>query len=159
MGPSLAPSTRWLLVAAGLVVVVAVAGLAVGGRTSPETVEEGTPAAAVRDFLTAHQDRDVEQLRELVARDLRDACDEDELRRGTRDQFDRDTDFRAVLVDTEEFNGTAEVEVRRTEHHGEPPFGGGGYERTEIFELTREGGDWRISLVPWSYRACPEWSR
>lgn len=158
MSPRPAPSTVWLLVAAGLLAAVVVAALvAGGGEATSDAVEEGTPAAAVRDFLAAHRDRDIERLRELVARDLRDACDDDELRRGTRDH--RDTDFRTVLADTEEFDGTAEVEVRRTDHQGEPPFGGGGHERTEVFELTRENTDWRISQVPWGYHACPGWSR
>ena len=158
MSPRPAASTTWLLVAAGvLAAVVAAALVARGGATAPDAVADASPAATVRDFLVAHRDRDVADLRATLARDLRTTCEDDELRRATRDR--RDADARVVLVGTEEFDGTAEVEVRRTEHRGEPPFGAGGYERTEVFELVREGGAWRISQPPWSYPTCAEWRR
>ena len=157
MSPRPAGSTTWLLVAAGVLAAVVAAALVARGATAPDGVADASPAATVRDFLVAHRDRDVAGLRATLARDLRAACDEDELRRATRDR--RDADARVVLVGTEEFDGTAEVEVRRTEHRGEPPFGAGGYERTEVFELVREGGAWRISQLPWGYPTCAEWHR
>ena len=153
-----AASTRWLLVAAGVLAAVVVLGLLVGGDADRADLDADDPAATVRDFLVAVQERDGEALRGTVAAELREACDAEQLRRATRDRHHRDV--RATLVEVHELDGHAEVEVRRTEHRGEPPFGGGGSERTEVFELTRERGSWFITHVPWSYtRLCPEWSR
>ncbi len=153
-----AASTRWLLAAAGVLAAVVVLGLLIGGDAEPPALDADDPAATVRDFLVAAEERDAEGLRASVAADLREACDVDDLRRATRDQ--RHRDVRATLVEVEELDGHAEVEVRLTEHRGEPPFGGGGYERTEVFELTREDGAWAITHVPWGYtHLCPEWSR
>lgn len=153
MGPPSA-STRWLLAAAGILVAITVAGLVLGGGQRADLDEDGPPAA-VRDFLTAFEERDVEGMRAALAADRRDACSDEEIRRATRGGTGTDT--RAVLVDTEVSDGHAEVEVRLTEHHGEPPFGGG-YTHTEIFEVVREDGDWVVTRMPWSYRACPGWT-
>lgn len=150
------PSTRWLLVAAGVLIAITVAGLVVGAGDRGADLDEDEPAAAVRDFMRAFEDRDAEGMRATLAADLRSACSDEEVRRTTR--AGSDAEVRATLVATEELDGHAEVEVRRTEHHGEPPFGGG-YERTEVFELAREDGDWAITTVPWGYHACPGWSR
>ncbi len=155
MGPP-AASTRWLLVAAGVLVMIAVAGLVLGGDRLAD-LDEDAPEATVRDFLAAHADRDGDRLRATVAADLRDACDPDEIRRALRAR--RSSDVRVTLVDVEEFAGRAEVEVRRVEHRGEPPFGGGDLERLEVFELAREDGAWVITRVPWGYDACPQWAR
>jgi hypothetical protein len=153
-----AASTRWLLVAAGVLAGVVVLGLLVADAGDPPDLDVDEPAATVRDFLLALQERDGEGLLATVTADLREDCDPEQLRRATRGQ--RNRDVRATLVEVRELDGYAEVEVRRTEHRGEPPFGGGAYERTEVFELTREGGAWHITQVPWSYGLlCPEWSR
>ena len=153
-----AASTRWLLVAAGVLAAVVVLGLVVADAGDPPDLDVDEPAATVRDFLLAVDERHVEVLHATIAADLREACDAEQLRRATREQ--RPRDLRATLVDVHEFDGDAEVEVRLTEHRGEPPFGGGGYERTEVFELSREEGTWVITHVPWSYaHLCPEWSR
>ena len=154
-----AASTRWLLAAAVVLAAVVVLALLVGGDADRAALDDtDDPAGPVRDFLVAVEERDVEGLRATVAADLREACDAEQLRRATREP--RQRDVRATLVEIEERNGDAEVEVRLTEHRGEPPFGGGGYERTEVFELTREDGNWVITHVPWSYtHLCPEWSR
>jgi hypothetical protein len=152
-----AASTRWLLAAAGVLAAVVVVGLLIGGD-EPPALDTDDPAATVRDFLLALQERDGDGLLAAVAADLREDCDPEQLRRATRGQSNRDV--RATLVEVRELDGYVEVEVRRTEHRGEPPFGGGGYERTDVFELTREGGAWHITQVPWSYGLlCPEWSR
>ena len=153
-----AASTRWLLAAAAALAAVVVLALLVSGGADRADLDADDPAATVRDFLVAVEERDVEELRATVAADLREACDADELRRSTRDDHGRDD--RATLVEVHELNGDAEVEVRLTEHRGEPPFGGGGRERTEVFELTREDENWVITHVPWGYtHLCPEWSR
>jgi hypothetical protein len=153
-----AASTRWLLAAAAVLAAAVVLGLLVGTDADPADLDADDPAATVRDFLLAVQERDGDALRGTVAAELREACDAEQLRRAIRGQQHRDV--RATLVEVHELDGHAEVEVRRTEHHGEPPFGGGGSERTEVFELTRERGAWVITRVPWSYtHLCPEWSR
>lgn len=158
MARRLASSTRWLLGAGALIVLVAVLGLVVGdARGGADQFPEGSPEAVVRDFITAVRDRDTAGMREVLAPGLRGACDERDMRRLGRD--DGDTEARVTLADTEVLNGTAEVEVRRSDHTGEPPFGDAGYTRSEVFELTRHQGDWLIRRVPWSYHACPGWSR
>jgi ketosteroid isomerase-like protein len=154
MGPP-AASTRWLLAAGTVLATLTVVGLAVGGGEAE--LEPDEPAATVRDFLVAVEQRDVDGLRAAVAPDLRQACSAEELRRATRDR--PDAEVRTTLVATELVGDRAEVEVRRTEHRGEPPLGRGEIERTEVFELTRDGDDWLITHVPWGYHTCPEWSR
>jgi hypothetical protein len=153
-----AASTRWLLAAAAILAAIVALGLLVGQDPDGPELDTDDPAATVRDFLLAVEDRDVEGLRTSLAAEHREACDADELWRATRGQ--RHRDVRATLVEVRELDGEAEVEVRRTEHRGEPPFGGGGHSRTEVFELTRERGAWVVTHVPWSYtHLCPEWSR
>lgn len=158
MAGPLAASTRWLLGAAAVVALIAVAGVvAGGGGRDAADLEEGSPAAVVRDLLQALEDRDPDAMRATLAPGLRGACTDAELRRRAREE--RRTEQRVTLVGTEELDGTAEVEVRRTEHRGEPPFGGPDHERTEVFELARRDGRWAITHVPWSHHACPEWAR
>lgn len=155
MAPTTAPSTRLLLAVAGLVASIAFAALVVG--TGRADLDEDAPAAVVRDFLEALDARDAAGVRRTLAADLRADCSAEEVLRGTRDR--RRPAGRVRLVDTEEFDGTVEVEVRRTEYGGEPPFGDPGYETTEVFALRRQDGLWVITDVPWLYRVCGRWSR
>lgn len=154
MGPP-AASTRWLLAAGAVLATLTVVGLVVAGGEAD--LEPDEPAATVRDFLVAYEQRDVEGLRAALTPELRQACSAQQLRRAVRDR--PDVEVRTTLVATELVDGHAEVEVRRTEHRGEPPLGQGGIERTEVFELIREADDWLITYVPWDYHACPEWPR
>lgn len=149
----MAGSTRWLIGLLAVVTVLAVAALVLSqAGERPADLAASSPEGVVQRYLTAIAEDDEDALRgTLHSERLRDCRDgEPEL-----DPGHRSPDFTAELRDVERDGDEAEVTVRITEHDGEPPFDSGGYDHTEVFELARDDGAWRITGESWPYLGCP----
>ncbi len=148
-------STRWMIATLVGVVLVAVIAVVVTSVREPPTQPEGSPEATVQRFLQAVAEGDREVVLETYSSDLRRRCEEREP--GHRPPFPRERrSFDADLSKVRDLDGDlVEVEVRITEFSGEPPFGGGGYDHTEVFRLERVDGTWAITEAFWPYYLCP----
>lgn len=155
MARHLPPSTAWLLIPAALVTLIAVLAVGTDDLARGDDLDEDVPAAVVRDFVHAHEQRDGEALRHTLGRELRGGCSDQEIREHTRDH----DDVRITLVSSEEVDDVVEVEVRHTRYGGEPPFGDATYETREVFVLEQEDHRWVITEIPWILRACGGWHR
>jgi hypothetical protein len=145
-------STRWLLLAAVVVVLVIAAGVGAsvtggGARTYPE----GSPERAVQQYLQAVAENDAARATEFLSADLAKRCVD----------YPRDAisnrgrqSVRATLEETTLRNGTASVRVTLIESYGSDPFGGGESTFSTVFDLRQEGGAWRFSQSPWPLY-CP----
>ena len=145
-------STRWLVavggvIGAAVVVSILVAALAGGEEEFPE----GTPEAAVQDYLRAIADRDATVALGFLSTGLNERCGE--IPRETVVQRG-DNRFRATLTATTVRDDTTEVEVEITEIYGSDPFGGGEYDFQQVFVLVQEAGEWRFDETPWPLY-CP----
>lgn len=150
----MASSTRWLLATITVVAVVAVLAIALAGTRQPADLPPGSPEAGVQAYLRAVADGDRAAIRDSLTEERREDCEREN---GERLPFaGEEPAFEADLLETREVeDDTAEVRVRITEFSGEPPFGGGGYDHTEVFVLERSDGRWGIAEAPWPYDLCP----
>lgn len=122
------------------------------GVRAPAELTPGSPEASVQRYLAAVADGDVEALRATLHDERADDCSEDALRRAT--ERGEDLEVSVTLRGVERDGDEAEVTVRITEYHGEPPLDGGGYEHTETFRLERDDGRWGIVDPGWPYLGC-----
>lgn len=150
----MASSTRWLLATVATVAVVAVLAIALAGARQPADLPPGSPEAAVQAYLRAVADRDRAAIRDSLTEELSEDCEREN---GERLPFaGEEPAFEADLLETREVDDdTVEVRVRITELSGEPPFGGGGYDHTQVFVLERPDGRWGIAEAGWPYDLCP----
>lgn len=150
----MASSTRWLIATVTVVALLAVLAIAVAGMRQPVSLPPGSPEAVVQAYLRAVAEGDRAQIRESFTDELRDDCEREN---GERLPFaGEEPAFEADLIETREVDDdTVAVRVRITEFSGEPPFGGGGYDHTEVFVLERSDGAWGIAEVGWPYYVCP----
>jgi len=146
-------STRWLIAVAGVIaatVIVSILVTALAG--GDEEFPEGSPEAAVQDYLGAIADRDATAALAFLSSDLTERCGEIPreavVQRG-------DNRFRATLTDTVVREDTTEVDVEITEIYGSDPFGGNEYDFQQLFVLVQEDGEWRFDETPWPL-FCPQ---
>jgi len=145
-------STRWLLLAAFVVILIIAGGVAasvVGGNA--RTYPDGTPERAVQQYLEAVAANDAPRALEFFSSDLARRCEN-----YPRDSISNRgrTSVRATLEQTNVRDGTATVRVTLIESYGNDPFGGGETDFSTVFELRQEGGEWRFSQPPWP-TYCP----
>lgn len=138
-----------------LVLGVALVAILVASAREPSDLPAGSPEAVVQRYLRAVADGDPRSIRDTYAPELRDRCEREEVRRRPPFSEERLT-FEADLLGTRQVDDeTVEVRVRITEFHGEPPFGGGGYDHREVFIVERVDGTWGIADMFWPYDVCP----
>ena len=145
-------STRWLLLAAVVVVLVIGAGVAASmmGGTA-RTYPEGSPERAVQQYLQAVASNDGPRAFEFLSTDLAKRC-AGYPREGISNRGRQSV--RATLEQTTTRGDTATVRVTLIESYGNDPFGGGESNFSQVFELRQEGGQWRFSQPPWPIY-CP----
>ncbi len=143
----MASSNRWLAIAGSVIALTVVVGIAVTVIAGGEQVyNEGTPERAVQRYLHAVSDHDVSGAMSYLAPELAKKCD-DRLRTALTSRTDRS--IRATLDRSMIREGDAEVHVRIAETYASSsPFGSGDYSFTEVFLLSREGGQWQLTETP-----------
>lgn len=147
-------STRWLIgTVVGVVVLAVVAVLATSLR-EPASLPAGSPEATVQRYLQAVADGDREAIQDTYTPALRRRCEEQVTEPRMPFPEERPS-FDADLLGTRELDdGSVEVRIRITEFSGEPPFGDGGYDHTEVFRVERVAGTWGIAEAFWPYYDC-----
>lgn len=149
-------STRWLIATVVGVILVAVAAVVVSSVREPAVLPEGTPEATVQRYLQAVADGDREDVLETYTPDLRRRCEGEQGPEPRPPLPEERMSFDADLLEVRELDGDrADVEVRISEFSGEPPFGGGGYDHTEVLRVERVDGGWGIADASWPYYVCP----
>lgn len=139
-----------VLWAVGAFVLLAVVTSAVVGAVrEPDLLDRDTPEGVVQRYAQAVIDEDYEQARGFLAEDVAERC--------TATRF-RETwvpESLSLSLDEVSIRGEeAEVRVHLRREREPPPFGSGGYETTETFVLAREGGEWRLTDIPWPLSFC-----
>ena len=148
-------SARWLAgITAGvlaLIIISIVVTLVAAGDAEP--LPEGTPQAAVQDYLQAIDDGDLTAAYAMLTDERQAICDASEYRRFT--QGGRDTDMRLSLDNVDVIGTTALVAVRVTSFRGDPPFDFSENTHSDLFQLDFIDGTWRIDEAPWPFSGCP----
>ncbi|HMO11484.1 MAG TPA: hypothetical protein PKB06_08295 [Actinotalea sp.] len=134
-----------LATAVGAVVLGAVAAGVVAAQRSPAPQDPDSPAGVVQTYLTAVVDRRPAAAVELLA--ATSPCALADLT-----QAYWDDDIRADLGVVEETADLATVHVRITSGTRDPF--SGGWQEDQSFVLRRDGGQWRITGMPWPMYWC-----
>jgi hypothetical protein len=135
--------------------IIAIAAVIVSSTRQPARVPAGSPEGLVQRYLQAVADDDPAAIRTTYTPALRERCNASEPAYGP--VFSDDSrSFEADLISTREVDrDTVEVRVRITEFSGDPPFGGGGYDHTEVFVVEAINGGWGLTQAAWPYNVCP----
>ena len=153
-------SSRWLAGTTVAVVAIAVISsiVALGTGSSTVTLDEGSPEAAVHDFMLAIDDRDLDAAYALLHPDARVECSLEQFRLQIPRVQDRNRDVRVRLSSVREIPNGVEVTVEITQ-----------FSQPDIFELDfvlRDGAyvatfmvrelddEWRLVSAPWPYQSC-----
>lgn len=148
-------SARWLAgITAGVVLlaVIAIVVTLAAGSGDPDRLPEGSPEAAILDFIVAIDDGDYSAAYRLLAQDARDQCLENDFR--SRVSHGRDTDMRVQLENVDIFGEEAGVTVKVRTFSGSPPFDFSETNRTVSFQLRKTDGEWAILNAPWPFSGC-----
>lgn len=135
-----------LAVAVGVLLLVAVVAAVLAATRPGPQLAEGSPEAAVRDYVAAVVDGDRGVAAGLL--DPQGRCGEDDL-----SHYGTDSSGRIVLRETEVDGDEAEVHVDIV-HDGEGPFGAGEWRDELRFDLRRDGDRWVITGEPWPMYGC-----
>lgn len=144
-----APSvSRLPLVAMGAVVVLAVFVAIALGLRGPTEFPDGTPEAAVQDYLQGVLDGDDDAVLATLTADRADACS-DELA-----QY-RSYGMNGVGFELDEIDitgDTARAELTQRSTSSGDPFGGTQRSGDRYVELRRENGEWKVDGASWPWR-------
>ena len=135
-----------LLIAAGGVLVLAVAAATVAALRPAGDLDPGGPPGVVQGFLDAMVAGDRDTVLELIDPD--EGCDVEDLRNTQMPQ-----EVRVVLVSTESGDDVATVTVQVSESSGEDLFGSG-WKHRETYRMTDVDGSWRITMPAWPLYLC-----
>ncbi|MEU1970931.1 hypothetical protein ABZ477_04705 [Microbacterium sp. NPDC019599] len=139
-------SRTTMFVLIGIVVLVIIVALvAVFARSGPTAYDESTPEGVVQRYSQAVVDGDDETALTYLLPVIADDCEHQST--GTQD-------MRVTLVKTTGDEDRTRVEVLIATVYGDGPFGPSEYENEGVFELSKVGGDWRISTTPWEFVIC-----
>ena len=145
--PAARPDRTLLVILGVIAALVIIALVVVFSRGEPEPLDESTPAGVVQRYSAAVIDGDEETAKEYLVSALADDC--------LRMEPGPVDSMRVTLVDTEEREDSADVRVLIA-----VSYGGGGilgsdeYQEDAVFDLVREGDDWRIETAPWQLTIC-----
>jgi hypothetical protein len=128
-----------------LLLVAVLAGVLSATRPGPQ-LPEGSPEAAVRDYVTAVVGGEQETAAALL--DPEGTCTEEDLQ-----QVGEPSPGRMVLRETQVDGDEAEVQVDVV-HGGEGPFASGEWRDELRFELRRDGDRWVVTGEPWPMYGC-----
>ncbi|WP_156875741.1 hypothetical protein [Ornithinimicrobium pekingense] len=135
-----------LAVAVGVLLLVAVVAAVLSATRPGPQLTEGSPEAAVRDYVAAVVEGDREAAAARL--DPEGPCTEEDLR-----LVGEPSDGRIVLRDVELDGAEATVRVDVV-HDGEGPFGAGEWRDELRFDLRRDGEHWVVTGEPWPMYGC-----
>jgi hypothetical protein len=156
--PAARPRLDLFLIAilVGLVGLLAVAGISALFRQPAPELPVNTPGGTVQRFYTAMSQEDYHKAYLLLSDALPNKPTEPEFVssnirwRGSDSSLENDP----ISIESEKTSGeTAYVTVKITHYYNNPgPFGGSGsWIETESFALSRVGGVWRVTAMPYRY--------
>lgn len=130
-------------VIAALVVVAIVVVLTRGG---PAALDRTSPEGVVQEYAAAVLEGRFDEARNYLSIEPRENCR----------PFDPSPhqQLRVALRNVSIAGDRAFVHVLITTSDSSDPFGGGGYQDSDSFELRREGEAWLIRSAPWQFTIC-----
>lgn len=131
------------IVIATIAVVALIVVLAVKQPTAE--LDEGSPEAAVQQYLSAITERDFSQAMVSLASDSK--CTLQDLDRA----YIQDS-LRIGLSDISSTDSTASVTVKIEVSNGEPF--GSTYSETQTFRLIKDDSGWKLTGIPWPMYEC-----
>jgi len=134
------------LIALGALILFAiVVGVAMGLGGAQE-FDDGTPEAALQEYLDAAVDGDSSAVLALLTSNAQNECED----RVQRQMWSSNRiGFRLESMDVSGSTASAVVDERWTDSG---PFGGSGSSGQQEFELTQDGdGNWRIAQASWPW--------
>ena len=149
-------SARWLAGITASVVLLAVIAIVVtlaAGSGDPVPLPEGSPEAAVQDFIIAIDDGDYAAAYRHFDEETRTQCVENDFRNSV--SSGRNADMRVQLESVDLFDsGDANVTVRVRTFSGSPPFDFSESNYSTTFQLREVDGQWVILNAPWPFSGC-----
>jgi len=144
--PDQASTSRLPLIAIGALIVLAVVIGIAYGLSGPKDFADGTPEAALQDYLDAAIEGDAEAVLALLGAEQQQRCAED-----LKDRLWVRDGVGFALDEVQVVGDTASATVNERYSSGDP-FGGTSRGGTQDFELRLEAaGDWRITDASWPY--------
>lgn len=156
-------SSKWLVGGGLVVLVLIIASVVVGLLNRSQSVPllpEGTPGAAVQQYLLAIESGESRQAFDYFSADLQKKCTPEDFRDATR-QYDRNdpnhaTDTRITLESEMPVDDATEVKIVITEFYVSAPFEVNEYSHTQRFRLKQFDGNWLFVEEPWPMYRCAE---
>ncbi|PKB56961.1 MAG: hypothetical protein BZY73_05540 [SAR202 cluster bacterium Casp-Chloro-G3] len=146
-----------------LILALIIASVVVGllNRTQNAVLlPEGTPGAAVQQYLVAIEAGETQQAYEYLSADLQEKCTLEHFRDTARYLDRRDAnnnrDTRISLESEQSVDNAMEVRILITEFNVSAPFDVNEYSHTEVFLLEELDGGWRFVDEPWPMYGCPD---
>jgi hypothetical protein len=158
-------STKWLVGAGLVVLVIIVASVMVAVLNRPQEavlLPEGTPEGTVHRYLLAIRNGETRQAYEYLDADLQERCSFEHFRSNTQhfqrqgQGTDRSRDIRVALENVEAINGEVAVRVKITEFSVSAPFNVNEWSYTQEYMLEETDGQWRFVSEPWPMTWCPQ---
>lgn len=141
-------ANRILAIAVGAIVVLAVVAAIISAGRPATRFEPGTPEATVQSYVEAALDGRADEAARWL--DPAGDCGAQDLDRAGAYGM---TATRVVLVDSTISGETATVRVQLVLGSG-GPFDSSEYREEHSYRLTRSGGTWLLTGVPWPLYEC-----
>jgi hypothetical protein len=122
-------------------------------RGPAQELPAATPGGTVQRFLQAVERQDFDRAYGYLSDTMTDKPSREAFTRYNAERMTYDGMGLRLRIERESVSGdfaTVAVEVTHYSTDG-PIFGGGEWSVTETFTLRREGGDWRITSLPYRY--------
>ena len=147
--------TKIWLIGAGVVLGgLLIAAVAVALLEKEDFLPEGTPEAAVQNFLLSLEGEDYDASYDFLSAELKQDCKIDDLFGANRISSDRLLNVVITMDDTTFVADTAFVTFRLTQTRGRWPFDSPNSSYTQQFSLQQEEGDWKFTKYPWPLFQC-----
>ena len=142
----------WLAAVVTVVVALGVAGVIVALVTSREeaTLPAGSPEGVVQRYLRALEKKDYRGAYAYLSASSQRQCTIEQFIQATSSRNLKGSEM--ILEDTQLLDNSAIVTARVTVFDPSNVFNPSEYSYTETFNLTRDGGAWRMS---WEDYRCP----
>ena len=155
-------SSKWLVGGGLVILALIITSVVVGLLNRPQSVPmlpEGTPGAAVQQYLMAIEAGQARQAYDYLSADLQEKCTLEHFRDTTRhfDRRDRNDgrDTRITLENERPIDDAIEVRIRITEFNVSAPFDVNEYSYTQDYLLEELDGTWQFVDEPWPMTWCP----
>ncbi len=144
----------WLIGAGVLLGGLLIAAVAVALLEKEDPLPEGTPEAAVQDFLLSIEGEDYDASYDFLSAELKRDCKIDDVFGSSFGPAERLKSDRITLDKTAFVDGTAFVTVTLTQFRGSGPFGASESSHSQQYSLQQEDGEWKFKQYPWPLFRC-----